>query len=115
MELKLTGSWHVHLTLTLTVKDYLAHTIHAFVPPHNPANYPLTMGTAQEQGLGNERFRQNQSIFRLCTAADGEIKKQIITTIQPVFLSTIMDHLTAFGKITIIQIFQHLFSSYEAI
>ena len=50
------GSWHGHLTLTTIMDYYTSKTGYAFVPPHNPRNYPPTMGTAQEQALRTERF-----------------------------------------------------------
>ena len=56
MALNLRGGLNGHLTLTMTAEDYMAQRVHAFVPPHNPGNYPPTMGTAQDQVLGTERF-----------------------------------------------------------
>ena len=72
--LNLTGVWHIHLTLTITAEEYMAHTGYAFVPPHNPGNYPPTMGTSQEQALGTEGFRKNQALSRRCNAVDGAFK-----------------------------------------
>ena len=54
--LNLVGGRRGNLMLTTTVEDYMAQTGYAFVPPQNPFNYPLTMGTAQDQALGTERF-----------------------------------------------------------
>ena len=50
------GGRHGHLALTMTAKYYRAQSGFAFVLPHNPGNYPYTMGNAQEQALRNEKF-----------------------------------------------------------
>ena len=53
----------------------MAQTGYAFVPPHNPRNYPLTMGTAQEQALRTETFQQNQVLFRRFTYVEIALPK----------------------------------------
>ena len=72
--LNLRGGRHGHLILTMAAEDYMEQTGYAFVPPQNPGNYLPTMGTAQDQAFGTERFRKNQTHFRRCTAEDGELK-----------------------------------------
>ena len=111
----LRGGWYGHLMLTMTAEDYLVHMGHTFIPPHNPVNYPPTIGTTQYQALGTKRFQQNQAIFQRYTPVYRAIKKQIVTAVQPVFLSPVMDQLTVFGKTTELHILQHLFSSYREI
>ena len=44
---KLDRGHHGHLTLTMAVDEYLAHTCHTFFLPHKPGYYPPTLGTAQ--------------------------------------------------------------------
>ena len=70
------------------------------------------MDPAQEQALVTESFRKNKSLLQFCTAVDGEIKKQIFTAVNPVFLSPLKDQLTGFCKFTALHMLQHLFSSY---
>ena len=72
----------------------------AFVPPHNPGNYAQSMGRAQEQAIGTEKFWQNQVMFRKYTAVDEDLKKQIIIPAEPVFLSPLVDQLTGFGQVS---------------
>ena len=55
------GGQHGHLALTMTAYEYRSHTGFAFVPPHNPGDYPQSMGSAQEQALGTEKFQQKSS------------------------------------------------------
>ena len=45
----------------MTAEEYKAQTGFAFVTPHNPGDYPQIMGSAQEQALGTEKFRQKPS------------------------------------------------------
>ena len=73
------------------------------------------MGTSKEQALITERFRQNQALFRRSTTVYVTIKKQTVTSVCPVFLSPLMDHLMGFGKVTEVQMIQYIFSSYWAI
>ena len=73
------------------------------------------MGTAQEQALRTEWFQQNVVLFIICTAADGDLKKHIVTTVQSLFLSPLVDQLTSFVQATALQMIHHLFNSYGAI
>ena len=87
----------------------------AFVPPHNPGDYPQSMGSAQEQALGTEKFQQNQALFQNYTFMEGALKKQILTAVEPVFLSPLVEPLTGFGQVMALTMLQHLFSNYGAI
>ena len=73
------------------------------------------MGNAQEQAIVNETFCQNQAMFRKYTAVNGSLNKQIVTAVEPVFLSLLVDQLTGFVQVSVITVLQHLFSSYRAI
>ena len=66
---------HGHRTLTMTAEEYMEQTGFEFVLPHNPGEYPNSMGGAQEQALITEKFRQNQVLFRKHTAVEGALKK----------------------------------------
>ena len=46
---------------------------------------------------------------------DGSIKKQIVTMVEPVFLSLLVDQLTGFGQVADITVLQYLFTSYGTI
>ena len=64
------------------------------------------MGNDQEQAFITEK---------LYTAVDRAFKKQIITAVEPVFLSPLLGHLTGFGQVSSLTMLQHLFSSYGMI
>ena len=70
----LRGGWHRHLILTMSSEEYMEQTGYAFVLPHNPGDYPPTMGTAQNQALITESFRQNQALFIRYTTAYRALK-----------------------------------------
>ena len=57
---KIGGGRHKQLALTMTSDEYAAHMGFAFVPSHNSGNYPPTIGNAQEQAPGTEKFRQHR-------------------------------------------------------
>ena len=73
--LNLKGGGHGHLALNMTAKNYNTQTGFVFVPPHNPVDYPQSMGNAQEKALGTENSRQTQALFRKYIAVDGASKK----------------------------------------
>ena len=103
------GVRHGHLGLMMMADKYMEQTVFAFVPPHIPGKYPQSMGSAQEQALGTEKFRQNQALFRKYTAVDGALKNQIGTVVEPFFLSPLVDQLTGLVQVSALTILQHLF------
>ena len=87
---KLGGGRHGNLALTMASEECTEQMGYAFLFPHNPGNYPPTVGTSLEQALVTKRFRQNQALFRRYTAVEGSLKKKTVTAVQPVFLSPLM-------------------------
>ena len=73
------------------------------------------METAQERALRTERFRQNQELLRRYNSEDGPLKDHIITAVQPVFLSSLVDQSTGFGQVSELAMLQNLFNSYGEI
>ena len=71
---KLRGGRHVQLALKITRKEYASQTGFMFFQPHNLGNYLSDMGNAQDQALGNEKFRKNQTLFWKYTPADTSLK-----------------------------------------
>ena len=86
-----------------------------FVSLHNPGNYPQSMGRSQEQALGTEKFWQNQELFRKYAAVDGALKNQIITAVETVFISPLVDQLTSFVPVSALTMLKHIFSRYGVI
>ena len=99
----------------MAADNYLEQTGHAFVSPHNLGEYPPTLGTTQENPLRTERFCQSQALFKWYTAVDGELKKQIITTVEHVFMYPIKDILKGFKQVTCMVMMAHLFKAYGTI
>ena len=73
------------------------------------------MGNAQDQVLRTEIFRQNQAMFRKYNAVDGAMKNQIITAVEQVFFSPLVDHLTVFRQVPYLNMLHHLLLSYGTI
>ena len=73
------------------------------------------MINSQEQALGIEKFQQNQALFRKYSAVDGAFKNQIVTAVEPVFLSPLADQLIGLGQVSALNILQDLLSSYRVI
>ena len=106
----LRGGRHGHLALTMTDEDHRAHTGFAFVPPHNPGNYPQITENAQEQALGTENFQQNQALFHKYIDVDRVLKNQIVTAVEPVLLTPLVDQITGFVQVSALMMMKHLFS-----
>ena len=113
--LNLKGVRHIHLVLKMMDKEYMEHTGFVFLSSHNPGDCPQSMGSAQKQALVTQQFQQNQALFRNYIAMDGSLKKQIVTSVEPVFLSPLVDQITYFGQVSALTILQHLCSSYGVI
>ena len=43
---------------------------------------------------------------------EGALKKKIATTVEPVFLSPLVDQITGFGQVSALTMLQYLLSSY---
>ena len=109
------GGRHGHLAIKMTADDYMVHTGYTFVQPHNPGDYPPSAGAAQEQALGTKRFRKIQALFIRCTAVEKALKDHIVAAVQPVFLSSLVDQLTGFLQVSVLQFFYHLYNSFGEI
>ena len=46
---------------------------------------------------------------------DRALKRRIVTELEPLFLSPLVDHIGGFGHVSALTMLQHLFSSYRAI
>ena len=99
----------------MTSKKYTEQTSYAFVPTHNLSNYPPTIGTVQGQVLRTESFWQNQALFRRYTDVERSLKNQIVTAVQPVFLYPLLELLTVFGQVSVLNMLQQLFTPYKEI
>ena len=99
----------------MTAENYIEQTGYSFVPLHNPGNYSPTLWILQEKALGTEQFWQKQERFRRCTAVDWAPKNQIVTAVQPVLLSPLVDQLMGFRQVTLLEFIHNIFNSYGAI
>ena len=93
----------------------MSQTGYAFVPPHNPGNYPPTTVTAEDQAPAIKRLQKNQALFRRCTAMDGALKTHIVTRVQSVLLYPMVDQLAGLRQVTTLDMNQHVFNSYKTI
>ena len=58
---------------------------------------------------------KSKHYFEITPLWTDPLKKQIKTAVEPVFLSPPVDQLTGFGHVSILTMFQHIFSRYGAI
>ena len=65
--------------------------------------------------LWTERFRQNKALFHRYISVYGVIKKQLITALEPIFMSKIKDKLAGFGQVTALEMIDNIFRAYSTI
>ena len=54
-------------------------------------------------------------MFRKYTSVDRVLKNKIVTVVEPVFLSPLVDQITGFGKVSALTMLHYIFASYEEI
>ena len=109
------GGWHGHIALKVTSEEYVAQTGFSFLPPHNLGNYPPTTGNAQDQALRTEKFQKKQAMFRKYTPVEIALKNQVITAVEPVFLSPLVDQIIGSRQISALTILHNLLLIYGII
>ena len=107
-----------HLALTVSTITYsqLAPTT-PFVVPFNPG--PVYIAAANLTGPqmieGERAHREALRIWNLYKNTDKAIKRQVIDTVEPVYIRALKHRHTGFANITTLTILEHLFQYYGKI
>eukprot|EP00978_Attheya_sp_CCMP212_P014573 scaffold37188_cov29-Attheya_sp.AAC.7 len=106
------GGNHGHLALLMTDMAYFEETQLAFIAPTKPGDDPPTALNPEEQPFVNDRYKRNQRIYEKYGNTDKVLKKQIETTVEAAFISTLRHELTGFNQVTALQMITHLYATY---
>ena len=80
-----------------------------------PQQLHTNYGTFPRISSWNRKVSTKPITFQKIHGRGRITKKQIITAVQPVFLSPLVDQLTSFGKVSALQMLQHLLPFYGKI
>jgi hypothetical protein len=97
---------------------------HATVAPAHPLVNPKSPGGAPHEIVGGiaaaliverHRWEEALSIFRTCTTVEQALKKQIITSFEPMYLEILNNDMVGFANTTARDMIDHLFRPYGSI
>jgi hypothetical protein len=78
-------------------------------PGRAPAN---TDGTAAQISAARHIWEEDVQTYRTCTSVQQELKKQIISVFEPMYLEILNDNMVGYANISARDILDHLFETY---
>ena len=114
------GGNHGHLGAVMTAAQYTAATggaaaaVAAYNAPNRPAN-PQFHGTAAVVAGQQATYTREKETYLTHTALTRQIKSQLITAINPVYIAALAHEQTGYANVMIPQILDHLETNYGTI
>ena len=111
------GGLHGHLGLLLSDARYTALTTNVlFATPINPGPFtPPAAGTAAQIEASRDVWKEAKLTFEICQATEKALIAQLVETIDPVYLRSLLNRATGQYATSIRAILLHLFSTYGKI
>ena len=106
------GGLHGHLAILLSDADYIARVGIAFVIPVHPGPPPIAAGTAAAVSVALRAYTDALDDVALNTNLRSALTAQILTAVNPSFLSALEDPDFGFGDVTPLAMLEHLRSEY---
>jgi hypothetical protein len=107
-----------HLGIIVSIATYATVApAHPWVNPESPGGAPneIVGGTAAALLAECHRWEEAVSIVRTWTTVEQALKKQIITSFEPMYLEIINNDMVGFANTTARDMLDHLFLSYGSI
>ena len=107
-----------HLFLMLPLVDYFVHTGINFIAPVNPGIAPIHPTPAGTPAEITERVRlhtQAALTYRTYNRVDNALRNQIIACTPEVYIRTMRNPITGYGRITALELLTHLKLTYGRI
>jgi hypothetical protein len=83
------------------------------VTPNAPGRAPAkTDGTAAQISASRHQWEVDVHTYRTCTSVQQELKKQIISVFEPMYLDILNDNMVSYANISAIGMLDHLFETY---
>ncbi|KAI2496141.1 hypothetical protein MHU86_18372 [Fragilaria crotonensis] len=106
------GGLHGHLAILLSDADYIARVGVAFIIPVHPGPPPIAAGTAAAISVALRAYTDALDDVALYNNLRAALTAQILTAVNPSFLSALEDPDFGFGDITPFAMLQHLRNEY---
>ena len=106
------GGLHGHLAILLSDADYIARVGVAFIIPIHPGPPPIAAGTAAAISVALRAYTDALDDVALYNNLRAALTAQILTAVNPSFLSALEDPDFGFGDITPFAMLQHLRNEY---
>ena len=108
------GGRHRHIVLTMTAKEYRSQT-GFFCAAAQPWRLPIEHGERPRTSAWKWKVPTKLSTIFQIYRHRRSLKNQIVTAVEQVFLSPLVDQLTGFGQMSTLTIIRHIFSIYRVI
>ena len=110
------GGGHGHLGLVLTPAEYLTVSATAYNRPPHPGTLTIAPGTAQHEAtrLRNDH-KEAIRLFREAVDVEKALIKQLVTAIEPKYLTSLQDATSNAITIPLHDVLTHLFTRYGGV
>jgi hypothetical protein len=111
------GGRHGHLGMLLTDIRYIAipYALH-WISPGNPGPFlPPLAGTGPQIEAAKDVWTGLKHTFELCQATEKALIAQIVESIDPIYLRTLLNRATGQYSASILQLLTHCFTTYGKI
>ena len=106
------GGNHGHLAIVLPAADYLVRTGVPFIVPIHPGPPPDAVGTASTIAIAICNYNDALAAVMLYNSLRAALTSQILTAVNPSFLSALEDPDFGFGDVTPLAMLTHLRDKY---
>jgi len=111
------GGSHGHLGLVMPTADYFTLTGVAFQLPAHPGDNPILLASATQFVLSKlvHVFKAELAELTLAVTLHEELKKQLLTAINHLYLAALDDNTFGFADVSVADILTHLHTAYGTI
>lgn len=106
------GGLHGHMAILLSDADYIARVGVAFITPVHPGLPPVAVGTAAAVSVALRAYTDALNDVALYNNLRSALTSQILTAVNPSFLSALEDPDFGFGDVTPLAMLEHLRTEY---
>jgi hypothetical protein len=108
------GGLNGHLGLAMAAAPYQIRTGALFIAPPHPGAQPIHIATATAAQItaANRAYDQDMLEFTTCQAVKESVKQQVLNAVDNIYLQDLEDDVFGYADVTIIEILQHLRTTY---
>jgi hypothetical protein len=108
------GGLNGHLGIAMAAAPYQIRAGALFIAPPHPGAQPVHIATATAAQItaANRAYDQDMTDFNTCQTIKESIKQQILNAVDNIYLQDLEDDVFGYADVTIIEILQHLRTTY---